>query len=132
MLNPLRLRPGDDLLLALEAVLHDMRLEAAFVVSGIGSLDRAALRHAGEHDVTVTEARYEILSLQGTLSVDGAHLHMAVADRAGQVRGGHVKPGCRIATTAEILLAVLPAARFVRTPDAATGYAELAIEARGN
>jgi predicted DNA-binding protein with PD1-like motif len=125
--QPLRLSPGDDLKLALEAHFSASGLGAAFVVAGIGSLDRAAVRYAGEPDAALIEGRYEILSLQGSLSIDGAHLHIAVSDAQGRVSGGHVRPGCRIATTAEILIAVLPGLRFAREDDAATGYPELVI-----
>jgi uncharacterized protein len=125
--HPYRLSPGDDLKNELERRFTASGAGAAFVLSGIGSLDRAAVRYAGEPDPEPVDGRYEILTLQGTLSADGAHLHVTVADAQGQVRGGHVKPGCRIATTAEILIAVLPGVRFARVPDAATGYAELVI-----
>ncbi|HEY4374641.1 MAG TPA: PPC domain-containing DNA-binding protein [Burkholderiales bacterium] len=125
--QPLRLSPGDDLKRALEAHFAALRLSAAFVVAGIGSLDRAAVRYAGEPDAVPAEGRYEILTLQGSLSADGAHLHMAISNAQGRVSGGHVRPGCRIATTAEILIAVLPGLRFARALDAATGYPELLI-----
>lgn len=126
--HPYRLSPGDDLKLGLERCFADSGAQAAFVVAGIGSLDRAAVRYAGEPDPRPIDGRFEILTLQGTLSADGAHLHVTVADAQGRVRGGHVKPGCRIATTAEILVAVLPGMRFARALDDATGYPELVIQ----
>jgi len=125
--QPYRLLPGDDLKDGLERCFAASGAQAAFIVSGIGSLDRAAVRFAGEPDPETVDGRFEILTLQGTLSADGAHLHVTVADANGEVRGGHVKPGCRIATTAEVLVAVLPGFRFVRAPDAQTGYLELVI-----
>lgn len=125
--RPYRLVPGEDLKLGLERRFAESGLTAAFVVSGIGSLDRAAVRYAGEPDPDPVEGRYEILTLQGTLAADGAHLHVSVSDAQGRVTGGHVKQGCRIATTAEILIAVLPGVRFARAADAATGYPELVI-----
>ena len=120
--RPYRLSPGEDLKDALEQRFAESGVGGAFVVSGIGSLDRAAVRYAGEPDAALVEGRFEILTLQGTLSADGAHLHIAIADAQGRVSGGHVKRGCRIATTAEILIAVLPGVRFARAVDAATGY----------
>jgi len=122
-----RLAPGADLKAALERFRLEAGWAAAFVVAGIGSLDRAAVRYAGEPDADLIEGRYEILTLQGSLSADGAHLHIAVSDAQGRVTGGHVRPGCRIATTAEILIAILPGLRFAREDDAATGYPELVI-----
>jgi len=125
--HPCRLPPGEDLKQALDAWIGVSGFAAAFVVAGIGSLDRAAVRYAGEPDADLIEGRYEILTLQGSLSADGAHLHIAVSDAQGRVTGGHVRPGCRIATTAEILIAILPGLRFAREDDAATGYPELVI-----
>ncbi len=126
---PLRLNPDDDLRGALETAAQIHGLSAAFVISGIGSLRVAALRLAGAPDATVLQGDLEILTFAGTLSADGAHLHMSVADAAGRVTGGHVLRGCVVRTTAEVLLADLPDWRFARAPDAATGYAELVIHA---
>jgi predicted DNA-binding protein with PD1-like motif len=44
----------------------------------------------------------EILSLSGTLSRDGAHLHIAVASSNGTVIGGHLCSGSLARTTAEL------------------------------
>jgi predicted DNA-binding protein with PD1-like motif len=131
MLTAVRLNPGDDLQAALAQALAASGQLAGYVVSGIGSLDRVAIRYAGEPAACVAEGRFEILSLAGSLSPDGVHLHMAVADHLGGVRGGHVKEGCRIATTAEVLLAWLPGSSFAREPDPATGYLELVVRSRG-
>ena len=125
--EPYRLSPGEDLKESLERLFMASGTGAAFVVAGIGSLDRAAVRYAGEPEADLIEGRYEILTLQGSLSADGAHLHIAVSDAQGRVTGGHVRPGCRIATTAEILVAALPGLRFAREDDATTGYPELVI-----
>ncbi|MBW8470701.1 MAG: hypothetical protein K0M67_20720, partial [Thiobacillus sp.] len=46
----------------------------------------------------------------------------------GEVFGGHVAPGCRVRTTAEVLLALLPEWAFTREPDVATSYAELVVK----
>jgi len=73
----------------------------------------------------VLQGDLEILTLSGTLSPDGSHLHISVSDGAGTVRGGHVASGCTVRTTAEILIAWLPEWRFAREQDPATGYAEL-------
>jgi len=126
MFLPLRLSPGDDLRGALEA--HAAQAGAAFVVSGIGSLGSACLRLAGAEREAVLEGPLEILSLAGSLSADGAHLHMAVSDAQGRVTGGHVGRGCVIRTTAELLLAPLAGWQLTREFDAATGYPELVIK----
>lgn len=115
---------------ALEAALAGAGVDAAFVLAGIGSLSVARLRLAGAKEPVELRGDLEILTLAGSLSVDGAHLHMALADAQGRVTGGHVAPGCVVRTTAEILLALLPEHHFSRLPDAATGFPELAIRPR--
>jgi predicted DNA-binding protein with PD1-like motif len=125
-LRPLRLRPGADLRKALE----EAGQPGAFVVTGIGSLVRATIRLAGHHDASVVPGPLEILTLAGSLSADGAHLHMSVADAEGRVLGGHVSYGNEIRTTAEILLALLPGWALAREPDPATGYDELVVRSR--
>jgi predicted DNA-binding protein with PD1-like motif len=127
---PLRLNPGDDLRAALDAALPALGAEAAFVLSGIGSLREARLRFAGREQPQQVVGDLEILTLSGTLGLGGSHLHASLADADGRVFGGHVAPGCIVRTTAEILLAVLADVSFTREPDPATGYAELAIRPR--
>lgn len=53
---------------------------------------------------------------------------MAVADAQGRVHGGHVGLGCTVRTTAELLVAELPAHRLSRVLDPATGYPELVVQ----
>ncbi|MFM0033238.1 DNA-binding protein [Paraburkholderia strydomiana] len=125
--HPVRLLPGDDLRAALENVLRQVNMSAAFVIQGIGSLSVAQLRFAGNEGPTELRDDLEILTLAGSLSSDGAHLHMSVADPRGRVFGGHVARGCAVRTTAEILIALLPEHRFSREPDASSGFMELVI-----
>lgn len=124
---PLRLQPGDDLRRALEARVVASGVGAAFVVAGIGSLRTAALRLAGADEAITLVGDLELLTLSGSLGVDGGHLHLSVADAQGRVTGGHAGYGCTVRTTAEILLCLLPDWHFSRAPDAATGWNELAI-----
>jgi predicted DNA-binding protein with PD1-like motif len=130
----LRLLPGDDLRRALDAAFRTLNassgLAAACVVSGIGSLTQAQLRYADAAEGSLISGPLEMLSLAGTLGLDGPHLHAAVSDAQGRVHGGHVLAGCIVRTTAEIVLALLPEWEFRREPDAATGYLELAPKPR--
>lgn len=135
---PIRLTPGQDLRKALEAAVRDQGCQAAFVLSGIGSLVDARIRFAGANEPLLIRGDSEILSLSGTVGVGAqgdagqghSHLHMAVAAATGEVFGGHVAPGCRVRTTAEILLALLPEWSFTREQDGVTGYVELVVTAR--
>jgi predicted DNA-binding protein with PD1-like motif len=131
---PLRLTPGQDLRATLEAVPVQHDMSAAFVLQGIGSLSVAQLRFAGAEQSTEIRGDLEILTIAGSLSPDGAHLHMTLADAHGRVVGGHVTAGCYVRTTVEVLLAWLPEHHFAREPDAVSGFSELVIRprARGN
>lgn len=123
--GPLRLAPGDDLREALQAALAARRVQAAFVVCGIGSLRPTRLRLAGAEGALTLEGGSELVTLAGTLSPDGPHLHASVSDAHGRVIGGHVLPGCVVRTTAELLVAWLDGWAFARAHDQTTGYAEL-------
>jgi predicted DNA-binding protein with PD1-like motif len=123
----LRLHPGDDLRASVVAALLASGHEAGFVLQGICSLNVAQLRYAGAAQPEALRGDLEILTLAGSVSADGAHLHMAVSDAQGRVLGGHVCAGCVVRTTAELLLALLPGQRFTRELDPRTGYPELKI-----
>jgi predicted DNA-binding protein with PD1-like motif len=127
-LQPLRLQPGVDLRGALEQATRHRDMPA-FVVCGVGSLGDARLRLADAAQTSVIKGPCEILSLSGSLTPDGAHLHMAVADAQGRVHGGHVVLGNVVRTTAELLLAWLPGWDLGREFDAQTGDAELVLRA---
>lgn len=125
--HPLRLSPGDDLRVALEDLARRHEWPAAFVIQGIGSLSVAQLRFAGKEVPTELREDLEILTLAGSLSVDGAHLHMSIANPHGRVFGGHVARGCVVRTTAEIVLGILPEHRFSRELDSESGFLELVV-----
>jgi predicted DNA-binding protein with PD1-like motif len=124
---PLRLLPGDDLRAAREAAVAAHDSGAAFVLSGIGSLSAAQLRFAGATEPRWLDDALEILTLAGTVSVSGSHLHMSVADAHGHVLGGHVGHGCIVRTTAEVLLVLMSEWSFSRERDPVTGYRELVM-----
>lgn len=127
---PLRLMPGDDLRPALDSWMDHQQERAGWVISGIGSLSTARLRLAGQQRSTLLRGDLEILSLSGTLSPNGAHLHIAVADASGAVIGGHLCSGSLVRTTAELVIGLLPEWDFRRALDPATGYGELQISRR--
>ena len=127
---PLRLQPDADLRQALEAWMGEQQEQAGCVISAVGSLSVAQLRLAAATQATAIHGELEILSLSGTLTPDGAHLHIAIADRSGAVIGGHIGAGSLVRTTAELVIGLLPEWRFSREFDPVTGYAELAIKAQ--
>ena len=131
----LRLSPGEDLRSALQAwsqaaAAGPTPVQAACVLSAVGSLTRAALRYANAPTGTVIDGPLELLTLSGTLGVGGVHLHASVADADGKVLGGHLMPGCNVRTTAEIVLGLLPGHVFDRAHDPMTGFLELLAQRR--
>jgi predicted DNA-binding protein with PD1-like motif len=128
---PVRLLPGDDLRRALEDHLAAQGQTAAFVLAGVGSLRPALVRLAGAEAALDLDDDLELLTLSGTVSSRGSHLHLSVADASGRVIGGHVAYGCIVRTTAEVLLALLPGWDFSRELDVRTGWSELVIRRAG-
>ena len=128
---PLRLQPGNDLRRALEAWMGQQQEQAGCLISAVGSLSLVQLRFAGEAEAMAIRGDLEILSLSGTLSPDGAHLHIAVSGSSGTVIGGHLCAGSLVRTTAELVIGLLPEWQFRRELDPVTGDAELQIRRSG-
>ncbi|WP_421657431.1 PPC domain-containing DNA-binding protein [Leptothermofonsia sp. ETS-13] len=127
----LRLKPGMDLKASLWEFIQANGIQAGFILTTVGSLKRVSLRLAGQSDSQIFEGKFEIVSLVGTLSQDGLHLHISISDSEGKTIGGHLTNGSIINTTAEIVIGESHYYRFTRTVDEQTGYKELQIEQRG-
>ncbi len=125
-----RLPPGADLKHELVALTAREGLRAGVVLTCVGSLTTVALRYANRDAATVRTGHFEILSLAGTLSPAGVHLHLCVADRDGAPTGGHLMDGCVVYTTAEVVVGELPGVEFGRELDATYGYRELVVRPR--
>ena len=123
-----RLLPGTDLKQALQSVVKEHQLSAATMVTCVGSLNVAHLRLAGAQTTQTLEGPFEIVSLVGTLSPDGVHLHLSISDTEGNVIGGHLLDGSIVHTTAEIALAIYQDIVFSRPKDSSTGYGELKVQ----
>ncbi len=122
-----RLLPGQDLKRELTRYTQEKNIQAGFILTCVGSLNGAVLRLADENQIKKFTKKYEIVSLTGTLSPDGLHLHMSIADKKGNTFGGHVKEGCQIHTTAEIVIGEGADFIFSREKDESTGFKELNI-----
>ena len=121
-----RLGPGEDLKRFIEDYAIKERISGV-VVSGVGSLKHLKIRLADGKTVLERKSEFEIVSLTGTLSPDGVHLHISVADTEGNVIGGHLKDGCIINTTCELCIDVYNDIVFSRVYDEKTGYKELQV-----
>jgi predicted DNA-binding protein with PD1-like motif len=123
-----RLGPGDDLKVGVLDLAASATWRAGWVATCVGSLARVELRLAGQPGASVWDGAFEILALVGTLAPGGAHLHLTVADERGRTIGGHLRGGCLVRTTAEVVLGVTDELGFSRAADPATGYDELVVE----
>lgn len=126
----IRLVPGQDLKKALETIVHQERIAAGAILTCVGSLTDVSLRLANQEEASTWQGHFEIVSLVGTLSTNGSHLHVSVSDSTGKTWGGHLVDGCKIYTTAELLIGVLPDLVYTREPDPTYGYKELVIRKR--
>src|SRR5512132_4532560 len=126
----LRLGPGADLKAELLALAARERIRAGWMLTCVGSLSRVRRRLAGGTEHATWQGPFEIVALTGTLSQDGGHLHLAVADQQGRTIGGHLAEGCTVRTTAEVVVAADDRLLFAREHDPATGYDELVSCAR--
>lgn len=124
----IRLKPNEDLKESLKTFVKQNNIQSGFILTAVGSLKQATLRFASQDNYQVFDERFEIVSLVGTLSTHGIHLHISLSDKNGKTIGGHLVDGCIIYTTAEIVIGVSEDFIFVRTVDETTGYKELEIQ----
>lgn len=129
--HAIRLHPGQDLKRELDAFAKAQHLQAGFIVTCVGSLRKVALRPADQQVPLLREQKFEIVSLVGTLSPDGSHLHIALSDSSGATIGGHLLEGNEVYTTAEIVIGEAEHLQFSRETDPATTFKELTIKKRG-
>lgn len=122
-----RLRKGMDLKKEIELFVKDNNISGV-ILSAVGCVDHLRFRLADGESSFESEGRFEIVSLMGTLSVDGVHLHISVSGEDGVTIGGHLQDGCIVNTTAEICLLSFDNYIFSREFDVSTGYKELVIK----
>ena len=125
--TPLRLPPGADLRRSLDTHTFPDGSCSGFVVAGLGILMNPKLRFAVASEETTISGPVELMTISGSLSKDGAHVHVAVANAQGQLFAGHLCYGSVVRTTVELLLAPVPGFELHRTHDTATGFKELVV-----
>ena len=122
-----RLTKGMDLKKEIEKYAIDNRI-SGIVISSVGCLTSLVIRLADGESILKKDGNFEIVSITGTLSPDGVHIHISVSDEFGNTIGGHLKDGCIVNTTAEICLAIFDNIKLNRTFDKSTGYDELVVK----
>lgn len=122
-----RLKPGQDLFDSIEAFARDRNIQAGCVLSAVGSLTHAVLRFANQESHAEFDGFFEIVSITGTVSIHGSHVHLSISDGQGKTLGGHLVPGCRVYTTAEIVIMVFEDVVYKREFAEDSGYDELVV-----
>jgi len=122
-----RLTPGQDLMDGIESFVLQNQIEAGCILSGVGSLTQAVLRFANREEFTRYKGFFEIVSITGTVSMHGSHLHIAISDGEGATIGGHLVSGCKIYTTAEIVIIAFSNLVYERRLAEDSGYDELVV-----
>jgi uncharacterized protein len=120
--------PGDDLRKGIESVVKQKGIVAGWIGCGVGSLKRYHIRFANQPKGMQAEGYFEIVSLMGTVSVNGSHIHISISDEKGQTIGGHLLEGNVVYTTAEIVIQEEDDLVFTREHDGTTGFKELQIK----
>jgi uncharacterized protein len=125
-----RLKPGQDFIEEIERFAAEQDIQAGCILCAVGSFTHATLRLANRDFYTDYDGHFEIVSATGTVSTLGSHIHIAISDGDGRTIGGHLVSGCRIYTTAEIVLAAFPDRAYHREPCQLSGYDELVVVPR--
>lgn len=126
--HAIRLKPGEDLKSGIEKVVKENNIRAGWVATCVGSLTDYSIRFANQPDGVMGTGHFEIISLVGTISINGSHIHISISDGTGKTFGGHLMPGCKIYTTAEIVLQSTDKYEFTREKDGSTPWEELQIK----
>lgn len=126
-----RLKPGDDLKKSIQQFVEANNIAAGWVSTCVGSLTHYNIRFANQPGSSSGQGHFEIVSLVGTLSVNGSHVHLAISDSTGRTLGGHLADGNIVYTTAEVVITASLQHSFTRAVDPATGFKELQVENNG-
>ena len=126
----IRLKPGEDLKKSIQKFVDARQIEAGWIASCAGSLTDYHIRFANMPKGSKASGHFEIVSLSGTLSTNGSHIHISVSDGAGHTIGGHLMDDCIVYTTAEIVIQSSSNLVFTRENDGTTDWKELQVKKR--
>ena len=123
-----RLKPGQDLKQEIQKFVTDKQIKAGWINTCVGSLAEYNIRFANQPEGAKDSGHFEIVSLTGTVSVNGSHIHISISDSTGKTIGGHLMDSCKIYTTAEIVIGSSDNFTFKREKDGTTPWEELQVE----
>ena len=121
----LRLHRGEDLMLAIQKVCEEKKIDAGVVLSAVGCISEGRVRDASGVTIRQITEDCEIVSLNGTVSRKRCHLHIALSKEDLSAIGGHLCTGCIINTTCELIIGQIPGVCYGVEQDAQTGYDEI-------
>ena len=123
--HSLRLRRGADLMGSIKALCAEKDIAAGVVLSAVGCISKSRIRDASGVTIREIADHCEIVSLNGTVSRERCHLHIALSKEDLSTIGGHLCEGCIINTTCELVIAEIPGTVIEKEFDEETGYDEL-------
>lgn len=125
-----RFTPDTELKSQIHKLATAHNISAGYVITCVGGLKSVICRMAGatpdKQDIREFNGNFEIVSLTGTVSANGCHLHLSFSDKQGKVQGGHLKEAI-VDPTAELVIGVEENLNFNRQLDDQTGFKELTI-----
>jgi predicted DNA-binding protein with PD1-like motif len=127
-IHAFRLKPGQDLKQEIITYVQQHKIEAGWIMTCVGSVTQCNLRFSNMPDCKRANGHFEIVSLVGTVSVNGSHLHMSVSDSTGTTIGGHLLDSNIVYTTVEIVIGEGKQLVFTREKDGTTPWEELQVK----
>jgi len=127
-IHAFRLKPGQDLKKEIDAFVQKEKIEAGWIMTCVGSLTQWNIRFANQPEGAKDTGHFEIVSLVGTVSTNGSHLHLSISDSTGKTIGGHLLDENIIYTTAEIVIGEGKQLIFTREKDGSTPWEELQVK----
>ena len=124
----IRLKRGEDLMESIKTVCREKNIQAGVVLSGVGCILRGRIRDASGVNIREITDHCEIVSLNGTVSAQRCHIHIALSKEDLSTIGGHLCVGCIVNTTCELVLGELPGISYGVEQDEETGYDELIFQ----
>lgn len=121
----IRLKRGEDLMESIKQVCREKNIKAGVLLSGVGCILKGRIRDASGVIIREITDHCEIVSLNGTVSAQRCHIHIALSKEDLSTVGGHLCPGCIVNTTCELVIGELPGICYGVEEDPETGYDEL-------